>query len=66
MSTEAASALMFQNFKKYIKMSSIFNKLATIGQQLYYKRIPVFQGFNHSTDSEAYHNPFKYLRWSVL
>ena len=45
MSTEAASALMFQNFEKYIKMSSIFNKLATIGQQLYYKRIPVFQGF---------------------
>ena len=37
MSTETASALMLQNFEKYINRSSIFNKVATTGLQLYYK-----------------------------
>ena len=37
MSTETASALMFQNFEKNVNRSSIFNKIASIGLQLYYK-----------------------------
>ena len=37
MSTEVASALMFQNFEKYVNRSSIFNKVATIGLQFNYK-----------------------------
>ena len=36
-STETASALMFQNFEKYVNRCSIFNKVAPIGLQLYYK-----------------------------
>ena len=31
MSTERASALMFQNVEKYVQRCSIFNKVATIG-----------------------------------
>ena len=50
MSTEAA----MQN------RSLIFNKVATIGLQFYYKRIPsyaFFKFFNHSTESEVYSEP---------
>ena len=54
MSTEVASALMFQNFEKYVNKSSIFNKVAAIGLQLCYKWIPVS---DHSTESEAYSKP---------
>ena len=55
---EVASALMFQNFEKYVNRSSVFNKVATIGLQLYYKWIPVFfKVSDHWTESEAYSEP---------
>ena len=38
--TEAASAVMFQNFEKYVKRSSVFNEVVTLVLQLYYKWIP--------------------------
>ena len=51
---------MFQNFEKYVNTSSIFNKVGTIGLQLYYIWIPskaFFKVFNHTTESEMYSEP---------
>ena len=45
-----ASALTLQNFEKKVKS-------CTIGLQLYYKLIPVFQSFNHNTELKAYSEP---------
>ena len=67
MSTEVASALMLQNFEKYVNRSSIFNKVAAIGLQLYYKWIPVFLRFLITVQNQKrIQNPVKHLRWSVL
>ena len=54
MSIETASTLTFQNFEKYVNRCSIFNKVATVGLQHYYKSIPsktFFKVFNHNTES---------------
>ena len=62
MSAETASALMFQIFQKYVNRCSIFNKVATLGLQLYFKWIPskvFFKVFNHNTESEIYSEPCK-------
>ena len=60
MSPEAARALMFPNFEKYARRSSVFDKVGTIDLQLYYKLIPskmFSKVFNPSTESEAYPEP---------
>ena len=69
MSTETASALMFQNFEKYVNRCSLFNKVATIGLQLYYKSIPskMFLRLLITIQSQkCIWNLVKHLRWSVL
>ena len=50
MSTETASALMFENFEKNVNRCSIFNKVATIGIQ----------------NQKCIQNLVKHLIWSVL
>ena len=67
MTTEVASALMFQNFEKYVNRSSIFNKVATKGLKLYYKNISVFSRFLITVQNQKrIQNPVKHLRWSGL
>ena len=54
MTTEVASALMFQNFEKHVHRSSIFNKVATVGPKM---NSCFFKVSDHSTESEAYSEP---------
>ena len=57
MLTERTSALMFQNYEKYVNKSSIFNKVALWGYNFITNEFLFFKDFNHSTESEAYSEP---------
>ena len=54
MTKEVASALMFQNFEKYVNRSSIFNKVALWVYNFITNEFLFFKVFNHSTELEAY------------
>ena len=69
MSTETASALMFQNVEKYVNRCLIFNKVASICLQIYHKWIPskVFLRFLITIQNrKCIQNLLKHLRRSVL
>ena len=51
------SALMFQNFEKYVNKSSIFNKVALWGSNFITNKFLFFKVFNYSTELEAYSEP---------
>ena len=57
MLTERTSALMFQNYEKYVNKSSIFNKVALWGYNFITNEFLFFKVFNHSTELEAYSEP---------
>ena len=57
MLTERTSALMFQNYEKYVNKSSIFKKVELWGYNFITNEFLVFKVFNHSTELEAYSEP---------
>ena len=57
MLTERTSALMFQNYEKYVNKSSIFNKVALWGYNVTTNEFLFFKVFNHSAELEAYLEP---------
>ena len=58
MLTERTSALMFQNYEKYVNKSSIFNKVALWGYNPFItNEFLLFKVFNHSTELEACSEP---------
>ena len=57
MLTERTSALMFQNFEKFVNKSSLFNKVALWGSNFITNEFLFFKVLNHSTELEAYSEP---------
>ena len=57
MLTERTSALMFQNYEKYVTKSSIFNKVARWGYNFITNEFLFFKVFNHNAEFEAYAEP---------
>ena len=57
MLTETTSALMFQNFEKYVNRSSIFNKVALWVYNFITNEFLFFKVFNHSAELEEYSEP---------
>ena len=53
MLTERTSALMFQNYDKYVNESSIFNKVALWGYNFITNEFLFLKVFDHSTELEA-------------
>ena len=54
---ERTSALIFQNYEKYVNKSSLFNKVALWGYNVIANEFLFFKVFNHSTELEAYSEP---------
>ena len=54
---ERTSALIFQNYEKYVNKSSIFNKVALWGCNVITNKFLFFKVFNHSAELEAYSKP---------
>ena len=48
---------MLQNYEKYVKKSSIFNKVALWGYNFITNEFLFFKVFNHITELEAYSEP---------
>ena len=57
MLTEKTSALMFQNYEKYVNKSSIFNTVALWGYSFITNEFLFFKVFNHISELEAYSEP---------
>ena len=57
MLTETTSALMFQNFEKYVNRSLIFNKVVLWAYNFITNEFLFFKVFNHSTELEEYSEP---------
>ena len=57
MLTERTSALMFQNFEKFVNKSSLFNKVALWGSNFMTNEFLFFKVLNHSIEFEAYSEP---------
>ena len=57
MLTEKTSALMFQNYEKYVNKGSILNKVALWGYSFITNEFLFFKVFNHISELQAYSEP---------